>query len=456
MENMRQKNMLKAVIVIVVALAFVLPGSAVFTNIGTPGVTSNDGNTDDIKNIVGSPIDNRITAALGSSEPVVPVEPVVPDEPIVPDSTNNPDVINLVDSIPLPRGTIYVDDNRPPDWYDTTHVKTIQEGVNNASAGDTILVYNGMYCEKVNINKRVNLIGECKEHVIVDGGSGSGNVFNITTPVMGVNISKFTIKNGRCGIQITTSSYNSITKCNLYGNTNNGLLLSGGSSNNTIKKCNAYNNGHYGIALFYSPNNVITNCNAYNNQYGIYINSYNNDSNNNAIYHNNLINNTYNAKDPYSNIWDDGYPSGGNYWSDYTGVDEYSGPGQNIPGSDGIGDTPYVIPGGNNSDRYPLMNPLNIIPITITIKGGIGVSVMIKNTGTTDLTNINWTITLNGSMIFVGKTKSETITSLPAGQSVTVKDFVLGFGKTGIAVDAGGAEASASGTVILFFVIRVA
>jgi len=47
------------------------------------------------------------------------------------------------------------------------------------------------------------------------------------------------------------------------------------------------------------------------------------------------------------NAWDDGYPSGGNYWSDYTGVDA---------DGDGIGDTPYVID-ENNTDRYPLMNP---------------------------------------------------------------------------------------------------
>jgi len=57
-----------------------------------------------------------------------------------------------------------------------------------------------------------------------------------------------------------------------------------------------------------------------------------------------------------TNVWNDGYPSGGNYWSDYTGVDEKSGPNQDQPGSDGIGDTPYFID-GYNQDRYPLMYP---------------------------------------------------------------------------------------------------
>jgi hypothetical protein len=56
----------------------------------------------------------------------------------------------------------------------------------------------------------------------------------------------------------------------------------------------------------------------------------------------------------YACIWDNGYPDGGNYWSDYTGTDVYSGAGQNMPGSDGIGDTPYVID-AHNRDNYPLM-----------------------------------------------------------------------------------------------------
>ncbi|PNX52297.1 MAG: hypothetical protein BV458_10320 [Thermoplasmata archaeon M9B2D] len=93
--------------------------------------------------------------------------------------------------------------------------------------------------------------------------------------------------------------------------------------------------------------------------------------------------------------------------------------------------------------------------ISITIKGGFGVSAEIKNTGETNLTDIDWTISLNGSLIFVGKTKSGTITSLAPGDTETVKTFVLGIGKTGIAVEAGDASATASGTVILFFVIGV-
>jgi parallel beta-helix repeat protein len=53
--------------------------------------------------------------------------------------------------------------------------------------------------------------------------------------------------------------------------------------------------------------------------------------------------------------WDRGYPAGGNFWSDYTGVDLCSGPGQDVcTGPDGIGDTPYAID-ADTIDRYPLM-----------------------------------------------------------------------------------------------------
>jgi hypothetical protein len=54
--------------------------------------------------------------------------------------------------------------------------------------------------------------------------------------------------------------------------------------------------------------------------------------------------------------WDKGYPVGGNYWRDYTGVDQYSGANQKINGSDGIGDTPYEA-AEEIVDYYPLMKP---------------------------------------------------------------------------------------------------
>lgn len=59
------------------------------------------------------------------------------------------------------------------------------------------------------------------------------------------------------------------------------------------------------------------------------------------------------------NVWDAGWPIGGNYWSSYTGTDECSGVRQDAcPDPDGLGDTPFFI-GVNDVDRYPLIRPYN-------------------------------------------------------------------------------------------------
>jgi parallel beta-helix repeat protein len=106
-------------------------------------------------------------------------------------------------------------------------------------------------------------------------------------------------------------------------------------------------NNDYGFYLVFSSNNqIISNNISTNNEWGTYIKS----SSNNQIYHNNFIENTFQAYDDNSNnFWNDFYPSGGNYWSDYSGLDAYKGPNQDIIGSDRIGDTSYF------KDRYPLM-----------------------------------------------------------------------------------------------------
>lgn len=111
-----------------------------------------------------------------------------------------------------------------------------------------------------------------------------------------------------------------------------------------------------GIYTRVSQNIVINNNLIKNNKNAIILV----DSSNNRIYHNNFINNTspgFGGED--NNSGDDGYPSGGNYWSDYTGVDEKSGPNQDESGSDGIGDTPYY---GVVVDRYPFMEPFGEVP----------------------------------------------------------------------------------------------
>jgi parallel beta-helix repeat protein len=109
-----------------------------------------------------------------------------------------------------------------------------------------------------------------------------------------------------------------------------------------------------GIMVGFSFRNVIVNNTAANNEYGFYVEY----SFENEIYHNSFIDNEAQALD-YDGInsWDNDYPSGGNYWSDYTGTDEKNGPIQNIPGPDGIGDIAFEVEDQLGLDRYPLMSP---------------------------------------------------------------------------------------------------
>jgi hypothetical protein len=60
--------------------------------------------------------------------------------------------------------------------------------------------------------------------------------------------------------------------------------------------------------------------------------------------------------EPGTVTWNASYPVGGNYWSNYTGGDAFHGPGQNLSGADGIGDTPMVL-NATIEDHYPLMVP---------------------------------------------------------------------------------------------------
>lgn len=80
----------------------------------------------------------------------------------------------------------------------------------------------------------------------------------------------------------------------------------------------------------------------------------------NVFYQNNFINSSdrhvFFDSPNYIDAWDNSYPSGGNYWSNYTGIDEKKGPSQNEAGSDGIGDMPFIID-SNNTDKYPLIAP---------------------------------------------------------------------------------------------------
>jgi parallel beta-helix repeat protein len=143
-----------------------------------------------------------------------------------------------------------------------------------------------------------------------------------------------------------------IVNNNISSNLGNGIILDGPNNNKIIN--NTVSNNIDGLNLSFSDYNLIVkNKISLNSNFGLYLS----EANDNEIHHNQIINNNKQAIDDRdSNYWDDGYPSGGNFWSDYIGVDNFKGPNQNISGSDSIGDTNYSID-SDSIDHYPLIGP---------------------------------------------------------------------------------------------------
>lgn len=189
------------------------------------------------------------------------------------------------------------------------------------------------------------------------------------------------------GIHSVTSSNLTISNNNFSGNENYGLLAIS-SPNNRVSH-NSFKENKVAIALSYSiyarnkrrtsparsNRNMIEYNTFENNTFGLMLLS----SNNNSILRNIITKNVYGVKlensvgnlfsgnnflenefqvsaDLSRNLWDSGYPLGGNHWSGYHGKDRWKGEFQNETGGDMIGDSAYVI-NEFNVDRYPLIPP---------------------------------------------------------------------------------------------------
>jgi parallel beta-helix repeat protein len=279
----------------------------------------------------------------------------------------------LVFNIPFAKsglGIWTVDDDGPADF------RTIEEAVLQADEGDTVYVKKGTYYGEISVYKSLNLIGEDRAKTIIDANStpqaGTQGIY-VHHGAKQVVIRGFTVKNGDIGIllanDLTMLSHNILTEnwdgVWTYGSghriVDNEITsnIGYGANLRNVDNCTLYGNtfeGNYiGVYVDICDGSISVANTFFNNTYGVYLTQI---SANNTLYHNNFINNTCQVGgfDSGQNTLDNGYPSGGNYWSDYIGNDSFSGPYQSIIGSDCIGDIPYTAD-SNDTDRYPLIRP---------------------------------------------------------------------------------------------------
>lgn len=180
------------------------------------------------------------------------------------------------------------------------------------------------------------------------------------------------VKNGvfNCtsAVFVSQSSNESIVENNLVSSQFGVMFQDCTGSGSLIKGNNVNSSGLCGVYLNHTSNDVVRGNNVTNGANGVYAEF----STNITVFHNNLINNIDQAFNNASTVvWNEGYPYGGNYWSNYTDADLYGGLYQNETGSDGIWDHPYVID-GNNTDNYPLTELLRSEYYTLTIMASTG------------------------------------------------------------------------------------
>ena len=227
---------------------------------------------------------------------------------------------------PLDGNTLYVGGSGPNNYT------KIQDAINDSSDGDTVYVYDDSspYFENIVVDKSINLTGEDRNTTIIDGSEPEPDDIACVIYIWerDVTLTGFTIQNSWCGIGIDGNDFSACSDYNtIYGNVirdnNIGIQIIGSKENN-IYSNNITNNsegitvvGLYGDSYY---NNIYKN-NIMNNRQGIsLVNGLDgDDTRDNSIFHNNLINNFINARDSGSNNhWSN--KSVGNYWDNWIGL----------------------------------------------------------------------------------------------------------------------------------------
>jgi len=240
--------------------------------------------------------------------------------------------------------------------------------IGNIFSGDGLAIYDSHKntIEGNVINGKPLVYLESVSHQTVDN---AGQV--ILNNCSDIRVENLNLSNTTVGLESWATNNSKIIN-NTMSNNAFGIWLHSDSSNNTISKNTITNTIYIGIYLIASSNNTITDNSITNSLDGVMLDStsnYNSIARNdikysseygisligssyNTIYHNNFIDNTQQAHiTPASSphFWDNGYPSGGNYWSDYNGTDT---------NRDGLGNSPYQL-STFNQDNHPLMGPFH-------------------------------------------------------------------------------------------------
>jgi parallel beta-helix repeat protein len=238
----------------------------------------------------------------------------------------------------------------------------IQDAIDSAYPGTTILVAKGIYVEHLIISKSISVIGEDRDTTIIDGSDASivisinaDNVaiqnFTITKSVprsfdtgISTDRAKEIFINNSKIINVYTglsfySSANDVVACNTIINDTTGIELL--YSNNDLFSGNIIHGNAQGVGLLYSTFCTFTGNTFSNNSEGLFLAS---TSNSNSFYHNNFEDSIEVSFGSF-NTWSTGYE--GNYWAAYNFTDQDTN-------NDGIGQRQFRID-QYNIDNYPLM-----------------------------------------------------------------------------------------------------